>query len=212
MNWMIVTCWNTQHIVRIQKYLFEKYAENETLCYVNIGDTPISEWTYRVFERLNMYYLPDYVVFGLDDYLPTSELIPERLDKALDICKRDDLQRFEIGYGASMKGDRRYTKHSDYWQYKTDTPYTVSTQFSIWNSISLRIALKKVRNPWEFEMEAKLERVGCFPDPCIHCIEQGAISKRIPGKINLYGMSAVDIDDLVARGMVKRKDIVYGTK
>lgn len=210
MEWISITSDGTRHICEAQKHLFNKYVPGEKLTYIDVEDMSTDTWTTNVLGKLGG--LPEYVVFGLDDFLPYEPINMVWFNLALGACKANNLQRFELGHGASKKGKDKYINRGAFLEYKKDCPYIVSTQFSIWNSQTLKELLSIPKSPWDFEMTSKLDRVWCYHSECLRYIEQGSVSRRKPGKINLQGMGEEDEFELVRMEYVDPANIVYSWK
>lgn len=211
MRWTIVTCDATRHIVPAQRWLFDKYAPNAILHYIDVGSEPVETWGANVLKRL-----PDdnYIIFGLDDYLPIDHLDQVSLTMAHQVVQNTDLDRFELGWGAvhgfnAGKHIKQFSAGISYLRYPSNGLYTVSCQFSIWRMSSLRRILKKCTTPWNFEVK-HLCNAGCFEKPVFRWIEESALSGRHPGKINVLGLRPTDLSELVSLGFISRSQIQYG--
>jgi hypothetical protein len=231
MEWYILTCDSTSHILDAQKWLFNKYAPDEEVVYIDLKNEPIESWSHNVLSKL-----PDdeHIIFGLDDFFPVSQIKEGYLFQAKIVTEKEELDRFELGWGASKKESWCKTPESkiikdtcyfayddiegalgiDYLRFGKETPYSVSCQFSIWKTSSLKKALSQKRDPWQFETQCKLDKVGCFEsDNCVFSyIEESAISERQRGKINVLGLKHKDVDELVDLGFLDRKKIIYSWK
>ena len=217
MNWNIVTCDHTRYIVPAQMHLIEKYLPGITVRYIDLKEEKGPTWTLSVSSRL-----PDdeYIVFGLDDYLPIHPIDQDRMDKAIQIVKDNNLDRFELGWGASKKSSwihteqQKFIDQGDWLLYGIKTPYQVSCQFSIWKTSSLKKVLSRIMSPWHFETKGRISAAGCFSsENCVlRWIEESALSGRRPGKINVLGLRHKDVDELVEAKLLERKDLIYGWK
>lgn len=204
MRWAIVTCSSSRHIVGAQKHLFAKYAPVAELLYIDVVDEPVATWGLNVLKRLPE---DEYLVFGLDDYLPIDGLNEQLFNYAFGILKMNGYDRFELGYTASRKPG--LVKVRNHLVYGPDTPYSVSCQFSIWRSSSLKGILSSCTTPWDFEVNKKC-KAACFSYPVFRWIEESALSKRHPGKINILGLRPADLEELIRRGMIDKGKIQYG--
>lgn len=220
MKWIILTCDNSKKIVDAQYHLLQKYVlstfEDIDILYVDLEDLPVSKWSSSVLSCI-----PDdeYVVFGLDDFLPIELLNVEQYNKAIDITKREHLDRFELGWGASKKSNwikglpnGQFINNDDHLRYGSATPYTTSCQFSIWRTSKLKeILSSRPMNAWEFETKTSLQSVGCFESSkcAFRYIEESAISSRQQGKVNVLGLRHEDVKELIDLKYLDRKDIIY---
>lgn len=216
MKWLIVTCDASAHIRPVQEWLFRKYAPKAELHYIDVGKKPISRWGHNVNSRLEL--IDDYfVIFGLDDYLPTAPIDMDKMRDAAHIMKDyPSLDRFELGYGASNKkpfmkpGQVPFVDQGSWLLYSTGTPYTVSCQFSIWKLSALKDALSLSSTPWDFEVNCHCY-AGCFPkgQEAFRWIEESALSgKKWPGKINVNGLPAEDVTELIRLGMLDESKLI----
>lgn len=202
MKWVIVTCDNSKHIVPAQKHLFQKYAPFADLHYLDVESEDVTTWGQNVLKRL-----PDdeFIVFGLDDYLPIAHINIEEFIKAMFLSTQYD--RFELGYGASKKTG--FIDMGSHLMYGPETPYSVSCQFSIWRTSKLKEILSKCSTPWNFEVKHKCS-AACFSYPVFRWIEESALSARHPGKINVLGLRPRDVQELISLNLIDESKIQYG--
>lgn len=211
MRWIIVTCEATRHIVPAQRWLFEKYAPGAQLHYIDVGNEPVETWGANVLKRLPE---DELIVFGLDDYLPIDHLDNQRLGDAAYIMYNRNIDRFELGWGAvhGFNAGKHLQQSFDginYLRYPHIALYSVSCQFSIWRSPALRQILSMASTPWNFEKK-HIAIAACFEKPVFRWIEESALSGRHPGKINVLGLRAADLEELISLGMIDRFRIQYG--
>jgi hypothetical protein len=202
MRWILVTCTKSKWIIPIQKYLFEKYAKEVTTEYLDVESEPLETWGHNVLKRL-----PDeeYIVFGLDDYLPITFFNPSLFNEAFHIVKTMGYERFELGAGAHRKDgmiSRELGELYTFLEYGKDTPYSVSCQFSIWKTEALRRELSKCTTPWNFEVKGKA-KAACFSGPVMRWIEESALSRKWHG-VNLSGMDFTVKEELIRKGLINR--------
>lgn len=204
MRWAIVTCSSSRYIVPAQQYLFAKYAPQAELLYIDVQSESVATWGHNVVKRLPS---DEFVVFGLDDYLPIDHLDNKLFDYAFGLLKIHGYDRFELGYGASKKPG--FLKVRNHLVYGPETPYSVSCQFSIWRVSSLKNILSTCGTPWDFEVNKKC-KAACFSYPVFRWIEESALSKRHPGKINVLGLRPADLNELISLGLIDNTKIQYG--
>lgn len=204
MKWINVTCDATKHIIPAQRHLFRKYCFPYLPEYIDLENKPIEDWGKNVAAEL-----PDdeYIIFGLDDYLPIDSINRFAMADAHDILISNSLERFELGVQA--KGKVGQIEKWDYIEYGEKTPYSVSCQFSIWKTSALKRELQNCTTPWNFEVHGKA-KAGCFKGHAMVCIEESALSNRQKGKTNLCGLKLEDIKELTELNLVK--DVIYGWK
>lgn len=213
MKWFIVTCDASAHIRPVQEWLFKKYAPGVELHYLDVGNKSVSTWGKNVLQLLPKEGL-EYVVFGLDDYLPTGPLDPRRFAFASIKTMTFHLDRFELGYGAHnkapfMKKGDDFVHHGDWLAYGTIVPYSVSCQFAIWKLSRLREILSQSTDPWNFETKHHCW-AGCFPkgQEAFRWIEESALSKRWKGKINVNGLNPGDVSELIGLGLLDESKLI----
>ena len=207
MKWLIVTCDKSKHIVPVQQYLFNKYAPGVDVWYIDVGSKPIEIWGQNVLNRITD-VMDQYVVFGLDDYLPTGPFNVELFDEALYITQTAKYERFELGFGAHRKAgmiSQELGEMYTFLEYGKETPYSVSCQFSIWKMTALKRELGKCTNPWNFEVTGRA-KAACFSHPIMRWIEESALSRKWQG-INLSGLDPVVVEELIFKGLIKRNQI-----
>ena len=87
--------------------------------------------------------------------------------------------------------------------------YSVSCQFSIWKTDALKKILQHSTDPWNFETKHKAW-AGCFPkgQEAFRWIEESALSKRWAGKINVNGLPAEDVTELVRLGLLDESKLI----
>jgi hypothetical protein len=187
--------------------------------YLDVKDNPIDNWGKKVASMLPEEPL---IIFGLDDFLPIEKMDMIMFADACHVIKTSDIERFELGWGASKKKgfiERINYIHQDdvngfkipYLEYGHETPYKVSTQFSIWKTSALKRELLKCKSPWDFEVQGYC-KAACFKYPVLRWIEESAISGRQKGKINLCGLSVKDEKELLNLELIQKDKIIYGWK
>jgi hypothetical protein len=205
LNFYCVTCASSRYIVPAQKLLFRKYLNIEPT-YIDVDDTPLKQWGPTVASML-----PDdeFIVFGLDDFLPIGHIDWDGFNKAAGIVA-NQVERFELGWGASV-GKSGLQETNGWLRYTQTTSYKVSTQFSIWRTTALARELERTTTPWDFEIRGRCT-AGCFnkEDAVFRFIDSSAISGRRPGKLNLCGLRQEDEDELVRLGLVDKSKVIYG--
>lgn len=210
-KWYNVTSSASEWIIPAQKWLFDKYAPEFEVEYLNVKDNPIENWGKKVASMIPNDQ--EFVVFGLDDYLPNNKIELHDFYDALLIMKSEkSLDRFELSWGASKKQGFIKTKGVwyDYLKYGEETPYSVSCQFSIWRTKSLIEVLNRSTTPWDFEVKQRCN-AACFDFPVFRYIEESAISKRQPNKVNVLGLRPSDLKSLQSLGYLGN-NIIFGWK
>lgn len=205
LKWYNVTSDNSAHIVPLQEYLFSEFLGFYPR-YINLGKNDVTKWGKEVAHKLPE---DEYIVFGLDDYLPHHPIKWQQFYYAQDRLFEHDLERFELGRDASR---HPHLKPFDKWFMYTDpTPYSVSCQFSIWKTEALKRELRKASTPWVFEVEGKA-KAGCLKDAAMIYNESSAVSGRKKGKVNLAGMPQYLVEEVIGLGLVDPSKVVYSWK
>ncbi len=199
-------------IVPVQKWLFDKYAPEITVEYINVEKEDINTWGLNVLKRLPN---NEFIVFGLADFLPINKLNIGEFNKAIRLISNTDIDRFELSWSAPRGRGliNKFYEDEDgiiqYLEYGLETNYSSSVQFSIWRTSSLRKVLSKSTTPWNFEKNHRV-KAACFSEPPFRWIEESALSGRHPGKINVLGLRPDDIEELIEIGFIDRSKIQYG--
>lgn len=204
---------STSFIIPVQEYLMKKYT-GYTPAFLNKGETHPDQWCKSVLDQIHKNIKEKYFILGLDDHLPTSRMDMLRMVNAAYIIRNNDIERFELGYGASNKEGFIETNIPYVVVYGSKTPYSVSTQFSIWKKDAIIRALEEVDgSPWDFETKGRC-KAACFLNGhhAFEWIEEGAISRKKEGKINLNGLPKEDEEYLVEKGFINKEDIIYSWK
>ena len=202
MTWIIITSDAGKKIVPLQKHMFKKYAADVKPKNIDLGSEPIKNWCLNINNAIVDMNIGKYVMMMLDDHI-----LIDRITRIISMPY--DLDRLELG---TMNGHHKNLKngHRLYYTYNEDTPYSVSTQPSMWRKDTLLKVLKSVdSNPWFFETKGKCV-AGIVKKPVIRVIQESAISRRAEGKVNLCGMKLEDINEAISLGLVKESEIIYG--
>lgn len=201
----IVTCNTTRHIIPAQLWLFKRYAPDHEVKYLDMKDYPIKDWCKNVANCLEQ-VKDKYIYFGLDDYLPIDYLMEEQIPISSGIMEHCD--RLGIGYGCRLH--QPVEPYEGILKYTPETPYQASCQFSVWNRESLIRVLKEVDgSPWDFEIKGRC-RTFALKEPAFRWIEESALSKRQPEKVNVLGLRPDDVNELVNLGFLDPDKIIYG--
>lgn len=226
MDFLITTCDNSRHIVGAQKHLLNKYVDYDfNYHYLDLGSRNVKRWCGNVLDEINKLELSEFVVFGLDDFLPIDYFNRGLFFEAMQIMRYSNMDRYELGWGASRKQGflseevfisqgHPFNETQPYLRFSKDMMYQISTQFSIWRTSSLINVLTNHRDwsPWQFEIYGRLNKAGCRREPVFRWIEESAISGRRPGSVNVLGLRPSDVDELCNKGLLDRRSLIYGWK
>lgn len=179
----------------------------------------IQKWTWYIYNYLKNNETAEYFVFGLDDYLPNSNVKPEILAKLLEYANNNkkvgrislarlDVEKWEI------------VEHLDTFdivKLKPESLYRLSCQISIWHRDYFFEYFKNEWTPWQLELEgSKLahtdgwEVIGTNRDWAFGWVEESALSGRWPGKMNILGLKPEDIKYLVDNKLLQPEKLQYG--
>ena len=185
MRWIIVTCSKSKWIVPIQKWLFKKYIPGADVTYIDMEDKPLDQWCKNVYMEIASIEDP-LILFGLDDYLPCSPF-------------RDNLKipfgYDRVGIGIDDSRQKHTIPQGHFVTYSENSPYSVTCQFSIWQTDSLRKVLYEINGtPWDFEVKGKC-MAAALKDPALKWAGESALSKKWEG-VNVRGISREDLVEL----------------
>lgn len=194
-----------------QQWLFKKYAPAAELVYIDLGKNDINNWGKDVSAQLPA---DDFIVFGLDDYLPIDYLDSHRLYMAREVVRLTDIDRFDLGSETHSRfnkgrltrvGAREYA----YLRYPAGGLFTVSCQFSVWRTATLKRILGACTTPWNFELKHQCN-AATFQEPVFRWIEESALSSRHPGKVNVMGLRRDDLAELIGMRLIDPTAIQFG--
>lgn len=157
----------------------------------------------KYFETLD----DKYVIFSLDDFLITEPMNIEQFQLDMKKVKEYDIKRYALGDATCPYYS--LSKWDTFLKFDQNSEYRLSCQVSVWDREFLIRYLKDNWNPWDFEIigarESKKE--DCIlvynPSPILTYMENGALSRRYGGKINIKGMNAEDISYHQSNGNFK---------
>ena len=198
MKWFILYSDSDRHIVPVQKYLFRKYAPDVRTVWIDLADNPLENWCAKVAEQIRDNRPTESIVVMLADHLLRSRIIrsismPERLERL-------ELGRRTRNHNSCTNGDWQIMTYSE------ETPYKVSCQPSIWRTDALLRELDRVDGtPWDFENKGYCQ-AGIVKEPIIDVADESALSKKWQG-VNLRGMKAEDVEEIIKRKYITRDDI-----
>lgn len=215
MRFIFTTCDKTRKIVEAQKFLFKKYVGQEPE-YIDLKDMPVREWCWNVYMLLSKLLIEDeYIIFGLDDFLPKSKCDLKKLDDIIEIMNKTRIDRFELSSCAIGFNRGKFISTSikkpniNFLLFPDDAVYSVSTQLSVWRTSSLYNVLLSgyKKSPWEFEKDHRV-LAACFEKPVISYIEESALSKKWEGKVNVNGLSKEDVQELINLNFLNEKELI----
>ena len=213
LKWLILTCDATKKIVGAQKHLLKKYVPEFQFDYLDLQSKPVSTWCKNVYDLLEPYD-DEYIIFGLDDFLPIDTFDIDAFNRIMTLIKNTNIERYELGWGASRKQgfESKTTEYGTYLKYGKETPYSVSCQFSVWKLSALKKLLKANPKwtPWNFEVKGRMTTAACNYKPIFRYIEESALSGRHPGKVNILGLRAKDVQELIELDLIKKEDTQFG--
>ncbi len=220
MKYYIITSAATRHILPVTRHLLGKYGPDFEYVTIDLGINNINRWTQDIYDQLKK-ETDEYIIFSLDDYLPIGPWDYEVFNILMSFIQSlPHVSRYELGYGAQNNNSgprhwlRSYPKENiSILKYKTESTYRVSCQVSLWHTETLlNVLSEKQRTPWEFEVHANI------PDCILYTldryafrwIEESAISKRHPGKLNILGIPPTDVEEMIRMGLLDPAHLQYG--
>lgn len=180
----------SQKIAGASKYLASKYlSPHFDFVYLNYKGH-IDSWGNYVASFLK-YLTDDLVIFALDDYLISGELVKSEYYKAEAIIGTNS------DYGCAKLC---------YCTPEENEEYPVTTQYSLWNREYLISMLHRICTPWQFEIEGSrmfkaVDGKRLLHAPCIPYFTNSALSSRWEG-VKLDGLSEEDINHLKSHGLI----------
>jgi hypothetical protein len=183
-------------------------------------------------------YLKDYlskindkfIIFGLDDYFLSKKInLKATLDMLSFLKKNDNVIGAKLGITPSQRHwDYKLKKRTHIYIMKNNALYPVTTQLTIWKKSYLIEILscykkiknffpyRKIRTPWEFEnngsayAQKKLYKlIGSKKMPWKYC-ESSALSSRNQNKVNIFGLRYKDVNTLINKKFLNKKDLILG--
>jgi len=230
MNCYIATCDKTSYILQAFCYLADKYIPSLPVTILGYSQFPALPIRFNLVRLANSQNSPDewcanlfnyfsqlqdeYLIFGLDDFLPTCALDEAMVTEVLKLKPA----RYELGNSHCWHKSKELIADTVY-QYAQDALYRISTQFSVWRRDYLLRALKAGASPWTFEVNGSKEAcndgelvVATTGKTAWGWVEAGAISSRHPGKVNVAGLSDGDIEELIELGYLDPDTLQLGMK
>jgi hypothetical protein len=181
--------------------------------------TSKSEWAgnlRKFFEGIE----DDYLIFGLDDFLPTASFDYEVFTPVMEFVRKNRVARYELGIShiwhktkdPLWAGDR-YTVY----KYAQTALYRVSTQFSVWRRDYLIRHLADGRDPWQFEVDGSSDAtndgelvIATEGRTAWDWVHSGAISSRHPDMVNIAGLDRAVIEEMIAANLLNRDRLQFG--
>lgn len=183
-------------------------------------------------------YLKDYlskindkfIIFGLDDYFLSKKInLKATLDMLSFLKKNSNIIGARLGITPSERHlDYKLIKRTHIYIIKNNALYPVTTQFTIWKRLYLIQILscykkiknffpyRKIRTPWEFENNGSAyaqkkfyKLIGSKKMPWKYC-ESSALSSRNQNKVNIFGLRYKDVNTLINKKFLKKKDLILG--
>ena len=232
----IITCDKTNHILNVTIPFLDKYwnipKEVKILGFGDPGvelpngyefismapkQLSIETWATdiaNVMEKENN----EYVIFMLDDFIPTDYVNTKVLDKVYSLIETDKtVVRCALGIDLFVNLPHDVIEECDGFdiiEQKQESSYRITTQPSIWKKDYLLSYLRKSSNPWSFETSNMANDgnriIGTKGQYSFRWIEETALSGRHPGKINVLGMKPSDIKWCVDNKLFEEEKLQYG--
>ena len=233
MKLFLATSDNSSHILPSFAWLLDKYVpEIDEVIVLGYGTFPelperyttvslapkqrsADEWSTRLFEYFGS-IKDEYVLFGLDDFLPTRPMDIELLLKVTKYMVKNNAMRYELGVGHSW---HQYTLPVDdlIYQYGQNSLYRISTQFSVWNRNYLLKHLAGKLDAGDFEKRGSEQAmndnqliIATRGMIAWDWVQAGALSSRHPNKINVLGINHEDVEQMIELGLLERDKLQLG--
>lgn len=197
-----------------------KWTMPENFKFIKIkNENNIQKWTRYIYEYIKNNETAEYFLFSLDDYLPNANLKPEILENILSYAKktkkvgRISLARLDVEKWEIVENSLGY----DIVELKTNSPYRISCQISIWNREYFLKYFEKDWTPWQLELEGSKyaqtdgwKVLGTNRDWAFGWLEESALSGRWPGMVNVLGLQLEDIKYCLEKKNLKLEQLQYG--
>ena len=132
----------------------------------------------------------EFVIFSLDDFFIAEDMRPFKFNnefKMTCLCSGWD---------------------------KSNTEYSCTAQYTIWDRELLIDVLKQIKSPWEFELEGSkyINNKGIVPtlEPVLTYADDSALSRRHPNKVSVKDLKKEDVEELIKMGYLKREELIIG--
>jgi len=171
-----------------------------------------------------------FIIFGLDDYFLSKKInLKATLDLLNFLKKHDNVIGAKLGITPSDRHfDYNLKKKTHIYIIKNNALYPVTTQLTIWKrsyliqtlscykKIKNFIPYRKIRTPWEFENNGSeyaqknlYKVIGSKKMPWKYC-ESSALSSRHQNKVNIFGLQHKDVNTLINKKFLNKKDLILG--
>jgi hypothetical protein len=177
-------------------------------------------WSYKIRQALTDIDDP-FVVLALDDFLLARPLEIKNYENLLSAITNDsDIVCAHLSISPERQQNSHFVHSKNtlgIFELPKDSPYLISTQYSIWRREYLLQILDKVRTPWEFEVfgtgivskDQNAKVVQSFP-PALAYPEPSALSARSPGLVSVLGNNVSDILELIEMGHLEINKLILG--
>jgi hypothetical protein len=181
-----------------------------------------SKYLYDYFSSIS----DEYIIFTLEDFLPTSAPNEILLDKIYTlILQNPSIGRFDLTWdlfaNCAHKFIGQFPSGEEVIEIPKNVMYRVSCQPAIWKKSYLLKILQKTTNPWDFEMNGSIisdsldekilgMRDSNFINFPTKWIAKGAVSRHHPGKFNVLGLTTDCIKELVDLRLLKEEILQWG--
>ena len=235
MRIIIATSDKTSYILEAFAHQYNKYCDEpiDVLGYshfpqinfpcISLSDTQlhIGNWCKDLYSYIHGIE-DEFVIFGLDDFIPTAGFDYEVLNKGLELMIANDrIGRFELGAGHQYHITPPTVIEKcdgfDVYKYAPDALYKISTQFSVWRSDYLLKQLNHDWSPWDFEVigsrEAAMDGydvIATTGRTAWSWVWAGAISSRHPNRVNISGLKDEDVKEMIALKILNIHHLQYG--
>ena len=236
MRFCIATSDKTSWILKQFSYLFDKYCPEidkvDIIGYSVFPELPdryktmtflgtqidMRDWSVNLLHYFNSID-DEFIVFGLDDFLPIRPIDYDVFNTTLHYMKRDSsISRYEIGVGHCWHKHKPIIKSFNDFnihKYGEESLYKSSTQFSVWRRQELIKLLSNNWTPWDFEVIGShfingdvIATDGKYAFEWV----QSSISSIHPNTINVSGLKTHDVEHMIKIGLFDKSKLQLGIK
>ncbi len=198
-------------------HLLEKYLKGDfDVHFVNFGANNKEDFCNQLATYLG--FLEDeFIVLGVDDFFLSKPINLKMYDIILELMTGNH----EIVCGklcpSLFHPPSSYLKLSkDVFMLNQNAEWSAVIQFTLWRRAALVELLKQAKDPWEFEIEGSKRLnatdkkvIGTFT-PALVYPDRSAMSRTQPGKISVLGNPKEDVEEMISKGLLDRKDLIMG--
>lgn len=199
---------------------FGEYDQNNLFCgnYVKLedndgGSSLWSKYLSNYFSSLD----DEFVIFGLDDFFLCRKMDMGIYQTLLEMMvSNSDIACAKLGIGGVYRTTEYEMISDNIYCLKEKSPYSSSTQYSIWKRKSLIGVLNNVTDAWSFEIRGtqhlnnSRQRVIGSTTICLPYSEISALSNKHPNKISILGLNQNVIEEMIMKKLLDESQLIVG--